>query len=219
MVECTRLEIWRTFRRTVSSNLTLSASKTKKLPQGSFFRLRAIQGTIRARLRAPLPWFNIDRSPTYLVVYVMSPVAPHPVETSVLADDLRLALRHLVRRMRQEEEEDGSGLTLQQKQILYAISQHPGIGVAELARIEKVRGATMSGHIKALELAALVHRAEPDPTDRRRAGLLLTQQGAVILAAVKARRQDWLTRRLEKLPPEGRAAIRSAIAYLDEIAQ
>jgi hypothetical protein len=29
VVECTRLEIWRTFRRTVSSNLTLSASTIK----------------------------------------------------------------------------------------------------------------------------------------------------------------------------------------------
>jgi hypothetical protein len=40
VVECTRLEIWRTFRRTVSSNLTLSASSKKKAPERElFFRL------------------------------------------------------------------------------------------------------------------------------------------------------------------------------------
>lgn len=138
----------------------------------------------------------------------------HAVE---LADDLRLALHHAFRRIRQESDNDPSGLTLQQKVLLATISQHSGIGVAELARMEKLRGPTMSGHIKTLENAGLVRRAAPDPEDRRRNGVELTEHGLATLEAMRARRRDWLARKLSQLPPEGAAALRAAMVYLREI--
>ncbi len=138
----------------------------------------------------------------------------HAVE---LADDLRLALHHAFRRIRQESDDDPSGLSLQQKLLLSTISQHAGIGVAELARMEKLRGPTMSGHIKTLESAGLLRRSAPDPDDRRRNGVELTDAGLAVLEAIRARRRDWLARKLSQLPPEGAAALRAALVYLHEI--
>lgn len=140
-----------------------------------------------------------------------------PQDAVALADELRTALHHVFRRMRQEGDDDPSGLTLQQKLLVSTISQHPGIGVAELARMEKLRGPTMSGHIKALETLGLVRRDAPDPEDRRRSGLLLTERGAAVLDDIRARRRDWLALRLAQLPPEGAAALRAALVYLNDI--
>jgi DNA-binding MarR family transcriptional regulator len=136
-----------------------------------------------------------------------------------LADELRTALHHIFRRLRQESDNDPSGLTLQQKMLLSTISQQPGIGVADLARQEKLRGPTMSGHIKTLEALNLVKRDAPDPEDRRRSGLLLTEHGATVLEELRARRRDWLAPRLAQLPPEGAAALRTALVYLNEIGE
>ena len=140
-----------------------------------------------------------------------------PQHAIALADELRIALHHVFRRIRQEGDNDPSGLTLQQKMLLSTIQLQPGIGVAELARQEKLRGPTMSGHIKALEALKLVKRDAPDPDDKRRSGLLLTEQGAALLADIRSRRRDWLARRLAQLPPEGADALRKAITYLNEI--
>ncbi|MRW91920.1 MarR family transcriptional regulator [Duganella sp. FT80W] len=134
-----------------------------------------------------------------------------------LADELRLALHHAFRRIRQESDDDPSGLSLQQKLLLSHISLQPGIGVAELARMEKLRGPTMSGHIKTLENSGLVRRSPPDPEDRRRNGVELTEHGLAVLEAIRARRRDWLARKLSQLPPEGATALRQALIYLQQI--
>ena len=144
---------------------------------------------------------------------------PVPKAAIALADDLRMALHHVFRRIRQEGDSDPYGLSLQHKLLLSTISQTPGIGVAELARMEKLRGPTMSGHIKALENAGLVRRDTPNPEDRRRVGLLLTENGAAVIDDIRSRRRDWLARKLAQLPPEGAQALRDAIQYLNEIGE
>jgi hypothetical protein len=55
VVECTGLEIRRTFRRTVSSNLTLSASKTEKGSRREpFFVYRLARLTHSGKIENPL---------------------------------------------------------------------------------------------------------------------------------------------------------------------
>lgn len=142
-----------------------------------------------------------------------------PQHAVALADELRTALHHVFRRLRQEGDDDPSSLSLQQKMLLATISQQPGIGVAELARQEKLRGPTMSGHIKTLERLNLVKRDAPDPQDRRRSGLLLTEHGVAVLDDLRNRRRDWLARKLAQLPPEGAEALRNALVYLNEIGE
>lgn len=145
-----------------------------------------------------------------------SAIPQHALE---LSDELRQALARVFRRIRQESDEQDSGVSLLQNMLLAIIGEHPGIGVAELARMEKLRGPTVSGHIKALEAAGLVTRAAPNPEDRRRIGLLLTGQGRAALDHLRSRRRDWLARKLAQLTPDGVDTLRSAISFLNEIGE
>ena len=138
-------------------------------------------------------------------------------EALVLAEALRPALHRLYRQLRRENDEPG--ISPLQALLLVAILQQPGIGVAELARLENLRGPTISGHIKAMEREGLVTRSDPDPEDRRRSGLIATDKGQALIRGIKQKRTDWLAAELSKLSAEARAAIRAAIGPLGEIGQ
>ncbi|NLR98814.1 MarR family transcriptional regulator [Rhizobium sp. P38BS-XIX] len=138
-------------------------------------------------------------------------------EAHALAEALRPALHRLYRQLRRES--DDPGLSPLHALLLAAILRQPGIGVAELARMEKLRGPTISGHVKAMERGGLITRAEPDPNDRRRNGLVATEKGQDIIRSMKQKRTDWLASELAKLSPDERAAIRAAVGPLAEIGQ
>jgi DNA-binding MarR family transcriptional regulator len=132
-----------------------------------------------------------------------------------IAEGLRLALRRLLREFRRESHD--LGLSKLQMILLVAIREHPGIGVGELARLENLRGPTVSPQIKALEAAGIVAREAPNPADRRRVGLVATEKGRAIIETLQRNRMDWLTRRIAELSPESRRALRNAIGPLREI--
>jgi DNA-binding MarR family transcriptional regulator len=138
-------------------------------------------------------------------------------EAHALAEALRPALHRLYRQLRRES--DDPGLSPLHALLLFVIVRQPGIGVAELARMEKLRGPTISGHVKAMERDGLVTRSEPDPSDRRRSGLIATEKGQALMQSMKQKRTDWLAAELAKLSPEQRAAIRAAVGPLGEIGQ
>ncbi|AYG65085.1 MULTISPECIES: MarR family transcriptional regulator [unclassified Rhizobium] len=142
----------------------------------------------------------------------------HGIEDAyALAEALRPALHRLYRQLRRESDE--AGLSPLHALLLVAIIRQPGIGVAELARMERLRGPTISGHVKAMERDGLIARAEPDPNDRRRNGLIATEKGQEFIRRLKQRRTDWLAAELVKLSPQQRDAIRAAIEPLMEIGQ
>jgi DNA-binding MarR family transcriptional regulator len=134
-----------------------------------------------------------------------------------LSEELRLVIKRLVRELRRDASEHGGDLPLVQHMLLSVIQDQPGIGVAELARLENVRAATMSGHIKAMEAAGLVQRSAPDPQDRRRSGLQATALGTQRIEALRDHRRDWMARRLARLTPAQLAALEAAIEPLNEI--
>jgi DNA-binding MarR family transcriptional regulator len=136
-----------------------------------------------------------------------------------LSDSLRQVLKQLVRELRRESSDTEQGLAPMQAMLLAVIQEQPGIGVAELARLENVRGATMSGHIKALEAAGMVERGAPDPQDRRRSGLQLSSRGMQTIQALRDRRRDWMARRIARLTPQQMDALAAAIGPLSEIAK
>ena len=138
-------------------------------------------------------------------------------EAHALAEALRPALHRLYRQLRRES--DDPGLSPLHALLLLAIMRQPGIGVAELARLEKLRGPTISGHVKAMERDGLITRSEPDPSDRRRNGLIATDKGKELMRSMKQKRTDWLASELVKLSPDERAAIRAAVGPLGEIGQ
>jgi DNA-binding MarR family transcriptional regulator len=132
-----------------------------------------------------------------------------------LAEELRLVLHRLYRQLRRES--DDPNISPLQALLLVAIIRQPGIGVAELARMEKLRGPTISGHIKSMEQAGYVTRSAPDPKDGRRSGLVATAEGLALIDTIKRRRTDWLVFELAKLSPSERMAIRGAIGPLGDI--
>lgn len=131
-----------------------------------------------------------------------------PVE---VANRLRPVLLQLVRELRREVHP--LGVTGGQVSLLVQIKRHPRIGVRELAALERVSAAAMSGAVDRLERAELVRR-QVDATDRRRQGLTVSQAGERVLRAVKRRRTAWLASKLERLSPEELEVIDAAIEPL-----
>jgi DNA-binding MarR family transcriptional regulator len=143
---------------------------------------------------------------------------PHNAQIARLSEDLRTALKGIVRQMRRDTERQEQGLSLMQAMLLHLIHEHPGIGVAELARMQQVRSPTMSGQVKALEAAGLVERAAPQEHDRRRSGLHVSRAGHTALRQLRDRRHDWLSQRIARLSPDRMAALAGAIDALNFLA-
>lgn len=128
-----------------------------------------------------------------------------------LADALRPAILRVSRRLRQEAQK--AGLSAQDALLLGHIRKNPGVGVSALAELERTSKPTMSAHIKRLEAAGLVARAD-DAADGRRSGLTVTAAGAKKLEIIRRQRNDWLAARLGRLSPAEREAVEAACAPL-----
>ncbi|HEX4709385.1 MarR family winged helix-turn-helix transcriptional regulator [Phenylobacterium sp.] len=132
-------------------------------------------------------------------------------DVSALADALRAPLLRVARKLRQEAQK--VGLSAQDALILGYIKKHPGVGVSELADVDQISRPTMSSHVKRLEAAGWLSRAD-DVEDGRRQGLTVTPAGGRKLEALRRQRNDWLAARLVRLPPEERARLAEAAAPL-----
>ena len=130
------------------------------------------------------------------------------LEPLVIANRLRPALLKLARELRRESH--ALGVTGGQVSLLFQISRHRGIGVRDLAALERMSPAAMSGYVDRLERAGLVQRT-PDAKDRRRHGLSVTAEGERVLRSVRSRRTAWLAARLERLSPEQLDAVDAAV--------
>ena len=133
------------------------------------------------------------------------------VDTTALANRLRPVLLKLNRELRREIH--SLGVTGGQVGLLVQIKDRPGIGMRELASLERMSVPGMSKFITRLEEAGLVQRA-PVEGDQRRVGLSLTVAGHKVLRSVKSKRTAWLSARLRQLEPEQLEAINAAIEPL-----
>lgn len=132
-------------------------------------------------------------------------------DSTVLANRLRPVLLHLNRQLRREIH--SLGVTGGQVSLLVQIKYRPGIGIRELAALERMSVPGMSKFISRLEEAGLVQRA-PVEGDQRRVGLTLMPAGHKVLRSVKSKRTAWLAARLRDLDPEELEAIDAAIEPL-----
>lgn len=136
------------------------------------------------------------------------------LDTTEIANRLRPVLLKLNRELRREIH--SLGVTGGQVGLLVQIKTRPGIGMRELASVERMSVPGMSKYVTRLEEAGLVQRA-PVEGDQRRVGLSLTPAGHKVLRSVKSKRTAWLAARLRRLDPEQLEAIDAAIeplAYL-----
>jgi DNA-binding MarR family transcriptional regulator len=132
-------------------------------------------------------------------------------DPTVLANRLRPVLLQLNRQLRREIH--SLGVTGGQVSLLVQIKYRPGIGIRELAALERMSVPGMSKFISRLEEAGLVQRA-PVEGDQRRVGLTLTSAGQRVLRSVKSKRTAWLASRLHDLDPDELEAIDAAIEPL-----
>ena len=133
------------------------------------------------------------------------------LDATELANQLRPVLLKLNRELRREIH--SLGVTGGQVGLLVQIKTRPGIGMRELASIERMSVPGMSKFIGRLEQAGLVQRAAV-AGDQRRVGLSLTPAGHKVLRSVKSKRTAWLAARLRRLEPEQLEAIDAAIEPL-----
>jgi len=131
-----------------------------------------------------------------------------------VANRLRPLLLKLARELRREAHP--LGVTGGQVSLLVQIYRNYLIGVRELAALEGVSPAAISGHVRRLEKAGLVERI-PDPDDRRRQALVVSPKGIDLLRTVKRRRTAWLAKRLKTLSPEELEAVDNAVDVLTHV--
>jgi DNA-binding MarR family transcriptional regulator len=137
----------------------------------------------------------------------VSTVVTDPV---AVANSLRPILHKLGRHLRRETH--SLGVTGSQISLLAEIRRSPGIGVRELAALERMSSPGMSKYVARLERAGFLRRTET--ADRRRVGLELTEEGQRVLRSVRSRRTAWLASRLRGLDPDDLAAVEAAVEPL-----
>jgi DNA-binding MarR family transcriptional regulator len=136
------------------------------------------------------------------------------LDTTELANRLRPVLLKLNRELRREIH--SLGVTGGQVALLVQIKARPGIGMRELAAVERMSVPGMSKFIARLEEAGLVQRA-PVAGDQRRVGLSVTAAGHKVLRSVKSKRTAWLSARLGQLDPDQLEAVDAAIEPLQQL--
>jgi DNA-binding MarR family transcriptional regulator len=130
-----------------------------------------------------------------------------------LASRLRLDISRMARRLRQEA---GASLSPSQTAALATIERHGPLTPSELAQRERVQRPTVTRVLARLEEAGLVERAA-DPQDRRCSLVSISAEGGELLDALRARKDAFLSRRIDALDAADRAALERAAAILERM--
>lgn len=134
-----------------------------------------------------------------------------------LASELRLSVMRLRRRLALERHPDNP-LSMGQMAVLGALYRHGDQTVGELAAYERVQPPSMTRTVSCLADGGYVER-QSHPTDGRQVVVALTEEGRGVLLADRARRDEWLARRLSALSAEERDVLRRATPILQRLAQ
>ena len=134
-------------------------------------------------------------------------------EVTRTASELRVVLGQLVRRLRAEHR-----FPLMHGAVLGRLDREGPQSVSDLAAVERVRPQSMAQVVGDLEADGLVHRS-PDPDDRRRALVELTEQGRATLNEDRRHRVGWLVSAIEEMPPSEREVLGRATTILRRLAE
>jgi len=136
------------------------------------------------------------------------------VDTTMLASRLRLALGHLVRRMRAEHR-----FPLTQGSVLGRLDREGRKSIGDLAARERGRPQSMTQTIADLEADGLIER-RTDPEDGRRTLVELTERGLATLQEDRRHREGWLARAIaEDLSPREQRLLAGALELLERLAE
>ncbi len=139
---------------------------------------------------------------------------PSESDPAFVASQLRLVLGQLIRRLRSEHR-----FPMSHAAVLGRIDREGAQSVADLAVAEGVRHQSMAQTVTDLEALGQVAR-RPDPDDRRRALVEMTDGGREALLADRERRVGWLANAIaEDLTPEEQALLGRAVVLLRRLAE
>ena len=133
-----------------------------------------------------------------------------------LASELRLAVMRLRRRLAVERHPDNE-LSMGAMAVLGALYRNGDLAVGELAAHERVQPPSMTRMVNHLAAGGYVERHR-HPTDGRQVVVRLTDRGRATLLADRARRDEWLARRLAALSEDERDLLRRAAPVLHRLA-
>ena len=138
--------------------------------------------------------------------------ADTPAEIARLAHDLRIACMRVSRRVRFETT---NTIAPHQLSVIVRLAES-SYSSGELASIERVSAPSMSRTVTALVELCLVERAT-DSDDARVVRLSLTSAGRRELDVHRARRDAWMTERLDGLTSEERQLLAGASHLLNRV--
>jgi DNA-binding MarR family transcriptional regulator len=125
------------------------------------------------------------------------------------ASELRLVLGQLVRRLRAEY-----SFPVAQASVLSRLDREGAQTASALAAAEHVRPQSMAQTLAELEAADLIER-HPDPGDRRRIQVGLTERGRERVLEGRGRREDWLAAAIgAELSPDEQRTLLAAVPLL-----
>lgn len=138
---------------------------------------------------------------------------PTKTDPALVASQLRVVIGQLTRRLRAEH-----GFPLSQGAVLGRLDRGGPQSVSDLAVVERVRPQSMAQTVGDLEAEGYVTRS-PDPADRRRALVQLTQRGHEELEADRRRREGWLAQAIASdLSPKEQELLADAVDVLRRLA-
>lgn len=139
-----------------------------------------------------------------------------PATPAALAGELRISVGKLIRRLREQAHTED--YTSSHKSVLLRLERDGPATVSALARAESVRPQSMRVTVAALEALKAVS-GKPDPTDGRQTLIELTPGFRKKVAAVRAAKDDWLTRAVQtRLSPQEQAELAAAVKLLQRLA-
>jgi len=145
------------------------------------------------------------------------PARSGAARTSALAEDLRLLIGTLKRRLREQGQRQD--LPPSQVAVLLRLEKDGPATVSSLARSEGMRPQSMSAAVAALEAAGMV-RGAPDPDDGRQTIMSLTEACRERLRTSRAARQDWLSRTIAaRLSPREQQELAAAVGLLKRLVE
>jgi DNA-binding MarR family transcriptional regulator len=152
---------------------------------------------------------NLFRLPVYNLA-----VARPTSQVVTAAHELRLVLGQLVRRLRAEY-----SFPVAQASVLSRLDREGAQTTSTLAAAERVRPQSMAETLADLEAAELIER-RPDPGDRRRIQIELTEQGRERVLEERGKREGWLTDAIAaELSPEEQQTLLAAVPLLQRLAK
>jgi DNA-binding MarR family transcriptional regulator len=146
---------------------------------------------------------------------VCMPTAPPVLDAAALASHLRLGVTRLARKLRREGD---TGVTPTLLAALSTIERHGPMTAGSLAAHEQVEKPTVTRLLAALEARALIERT-PDPLDGRIAWLQVTAEGRKLLQGTRRRKDEYLARRIKRLPLEDRLVLERAAEIFEQLTE